>query len=944
MNEDTKKQVVDISKMNPEILYQTMCEVYSFIAIANLTQNKYHALRKEEHLNFGVDGNFDDLFERFLFTACSDDQKYLIEKLSRKNIIDLFSSGENEISFELRRKNAKGEFVWVELRGIKLENANLDTGDVWGIIILREIGNSLNSEQWLQRKYAPMLKGMHNVIALYKITSDNIFLIGASPDYFEFAKSTKKYVDMRQGLFHDEVSMSYYRKNQEALDGIFKKAALGEKISYVHSIEGKNDKTLWIKIEASKIDEHDGCPIYFAFLVDVTEQRVLQMELELERERYKLAIEVSDDAIFEYDIANDVFCAYGFGSGLEDYIAPYISKFHSVVRSAEYIHPDDVNSLLSIVCDGRDGVVEFRTRRHASNEYRWFRARSGARIVEKGKAVRVVGTFCDIDDLKRIKLENTRLQESEEFLNNALNKIVSDDYDYIICIDSENNGKYRLLYNGSGDFSQEDSDNIWRDSFTEKFMEYLQKESLPEDTAKLIPAVTLERIKTALERRNEYVLYFRIPKGIGIAYKQLYFSYFNSSKGIILLTCTDITKLREEEAYAKQVLMDALHNAQLANNTKTEFLSQMSHDSRTLLNAIIGITDIAKEKPVSLEEFNDYFEKINVSSNYLLSLINDILDVTQIETGRMMFDVQRFSMEKFLQEILAIIHPQAIKKGIDFTIVKGEELASLYFGDYLRINQILINLISNSLRFTSSGGTIKLKVSSRKIQDDVEEVVFVVADTGIGMSKEFMRGMYDPFERENSREKLNSEAGSGLGLAIVKNLTDLMGGVIEVESEPGKGTIFTVKLPLSLSQEIPIETKDVKNVANENHQALIGKQILLVEDNELNREICKTLLEFKGIIVDTAENGKVALEKFTACNEGTYSAILMDIQMPVMNGLETTAKIRELSRTDARKIPIIALTANAFETDKYKAQEVGMTAYLTKPLDKEALYRLLSES
>lgn len=393
---------------------------------------------------------------------------------------------------------------------------------------------------------------------------------------------------------------------------------------------------------------------------------------------------------------------------------------------------------------------------------------------------------------------------------------------------------------------------------------------------------------------------------------------------------------RSEQARQQQLLRDALASAKKANLTKSDFLSRMSHDIRTPINAIIGMSTIGQLKLDERQTVQDCFQNIDSSSNYLLSLINDILDMSKIETDKIELTYQLFDFNLLIDEINRIIYPQATAKPLAYAIHQKGHLEDYYLGDQLRTKQILLNLLSNAVKFTPKGKQICLEIEETSRNNGYAYLQFTVWDTGIGMSEAFMKKMFSPFEQE-SPGNARDNVGSGLGLAIVYNLVQLMGGTIQVASKKGEGSRFTVTLPFQLApaQAKKQLAKQTINTSNKSlpQDILQGQRILLVEDNLLNQQIAKTLLETYGAAVDVAQHGLEGVQCFQNQPPETYQAILMDIRMPIMDGLEATRIIRSLEREDAASIPILAMTANAFEEDKKKAYDVNMTGYLIKPLD-----------
>lgn len=409
----------------------------------------------------------------------------------------------------------------------------------------------------------------------------------------------------------------------------------------------------------------------------------------------------------------------------------------------------------------------------------------------------------------------------------------------------------------------------------------------------------------------------------------------------------EITMIREldqqmaEKKKQEQLLRDALKAAEEANEAKSQFLSRMSHDIRTPMNAIIGMSTIGQMYSDKKQKVEDCFQKIDFSSQYLLSLIDDVLDMSRIESGKMKIRQKEFDFYKLMDQMEGMISSQAEEQGIHFCIKYDQVQRQHYIGDELRLNQVLMNLISNALKFTPSGGDVLVTAKECFQEENHVTIQFSIKDTGIGISKEFLPKIYEPFEQEDAGSARN-RVGSGLGLSIVRNLVQLMGGTIEVQSAKGKGTQFFVTVPLQVSDKTKtIYPKKITATAIENSGRHKGKRILLVEDNELNQEIAKALLEEQGMIVDTAGDGEIAVRMFKDHEPLWYQMIFMDIRMPKMDGLKACTLIRESRKEDARTIPMIAMSANAFDEDKEEALLAGMNEYLVKPIDIRKLCEVL---
>ena len=405
----------------------------------------------------------------------------------------------------------------------------------------------------------------------------------------------------------------------------------------------------------------------------------------------------------------------------------------------------------------------------------------------------------------------------------------------------------------------------------------------------------------------------------------------------VLFAKQDITKIKQEELERQKILQDAMEEAKKANQAKSTFLFNMSHDIRTPMNAIIGFAALAERHAEEPEIIRNYMNKIKYSGDLLLGIINDILDLARIESGKSSLHLEPYCMYQGAGALYDMFQESMEHAGIDFDMQIDVQNPYIVC-DELRLNQIMINLLSNAKKFTPKGGKVWFLVNQvSEVNRGIARYQIIVRDTGIGISPEFLPRLFDTFERERTSATVGIQ-GTGLGLSIVKELVDMMGGSIAVKSEAGAGTEFTLYFEFPVSSKEKVEEREVvhmeKSVTN-------AKHILLVEDNELNQEIASVILQEAGFTVDLAEDGAVAVEKITQAEAGTYDLILMDIQMPNMNGYEATRKIRQIPEESKAKIPIIAMTANAFEEDKKNAFDAGMDGHIAKPIDIKELLREL---
>ena len=413
---------------------------------------------------------------------------------------------------------------------------------------------------------------------------------------------------------------------------------------------------------------------------------------------------------------------------------------------------------------------------------------------------------------------------------------------------------------------------------------------------------------------------------------------WNSAKDFFMQQEHSEQEYRKSLEQKNVALQLAVQRETKANLAKREFLFNMSHDIRTPMNAIIGFTALAQTHIDDRGQVEDYLKKISVSSQHLLSLINDVLDMSRIESGKVTLEAKPVHLPELVHELRDIVQAVVSEKDLSLTLdtvgVENEDVIA----DPLRLEQILINVLANAVKFTPDGGQIGLWI----VQKDTApagyaDFEFHIKDNGIGMSEEFQKHIFEQFARERT-STVSKIQGTGLGMAITKSLVDMMGGRITVKSEQGKGSEFTISLRFPIGEAKTEQTPPAAKAP-----AFTGKNLLVVEDNELNLEIASTLLKEAGFAVDTAENGKVAVEKVEAASADRYDLILMDIQMPEMDGYEATRRIRALPDTKKAALPIVAMTANAFEDDRKNALRAGMNGHIAKPLDIPKLFQVLSE-
>ncbi len=470
---------------------------------------------------------------------------------------------------------------------------------------------------------------------------------------------------------------------------------------------------------------------------------------------------------------------------------------------------------------------------------------------------------------------------------------------------------------------------------------YISERVHESDRAKMADVLSPARILEHLETDDRLDALYRTGQGDEAQFCQVTIVRAGSwdDGHRIVMGLRNVDRQIREELQQKELLEEALVRANKASEAKSAFLTNMSHDIRTPMNAIVGFTTLATNHIDQKDRVEEYLAKIQASSHHLLSLINDILDMSRIESGKASLDEQRSSIHEIMENLHTILQPEADERGITLKVDAGPEAEVPIICDKLKINQIFLNLLGNSLKFTAPEGVVSATVAEAPgAPAGCRRYRMVVEDTGIGMSPEFLKHIFDPFERERT-STISGIQGTGLGMAITKSLVDMMGGTIEVASTEGVGSRFTVMLTLreaDASGDLA-PTAPTRVVPSD---ALKGCHVLLVDDNLLNREIALTLLEDAGFEVECAVDGQMAVDMMAEPDADRFELVLMDIQMPVMNGYEAARAIRAL-KGPAATVPILAITADAFDTDRQKALDAGMDGHLPKPIEVDKLFAAL---
>ena len=569
-----------------------------------------------------------------------------------------------------------------------------------------------------------------------------------------------------------------------------------------------------------------------------------------------------------------------------------------------------------------------------------------------GKIVHIMGNIKLLREngelyYQRFLLDSTEQKQREkknERYQKELIQALSIDYNFV-CFFNLDTGMGTVLRNNMENGTVLNP-LLGREITIEESMElYIQNYVCEEDREIVRQASSREKLLEELLEKKTFYVNYRVERNGGKKYfqmKAVRAGSWNDSRGIVLGVCNIDEETRTEMQRLSQ-LEDALSQAKKASQAKSVFLSNMSHDIRTPMNAIVGFTNLAIAHIDQTEQVEEYLGKIKSSGNHLLNLINDVLDMSHIESGKMHIEEKLCSLPEIMNGLQNIVQADVNAKQLSLRIESVDVTDEEIYCDKLHLDQVLLNLLSNAVKYTDKGGSIYVRVTETPgTMKEYADYEFLVKDTGFGMSESFVAQIFEPFKREEN-STISGIQGTGLGMAITKNIVEMMGGTISVKSKKGVGSEFTVSFTFRINTgEKLIEKEEAMNPKEQLAEVHTGR-ILLAEDVELNQEIAATILGDAGFEVEIAGNGQIAVDMLRKSEPGYYQVILMDVQMPVMNGYEATKSIRALENRELASIPIIAMTANAFEEDKQEALKSGMNGHIAKPIDIEVLFGVLRE-
>ena len=638
--------------------------------------------------------------------------------------------------------------------------------------------------------------------------------------------------------------------------------------------------------------------------------------------------------IYYIDTETDRFVEY---SGSEEYDRLGLPKagddFISFSRNRfeEHIHPDDRERFLDrftkekvVESLDRTGTFTMTFRMLFGEDERYVHIKV-TRMIEKEQRHAVIG-LSSVDEQMRARAAYEKAH-SESITYSRVAQALAGDYFSIYEVDLEDDSF--VEYSSIDDYDMLGVEKEGTDFF-ETSRKNMERLMYHEDLDRFLRVFNRDRVLSIIERDGHFTTKYRLMVSGEPKYVSLKATLLNDSAGAHLIVgTTDIdAQMKREVEYQK--LMESART-----DVKNDFLANMSHDIRTPMNAIVGYTNIARSNLDDAELVRDSLDKIGSSSHFLLSLINDILDISKIESGKLVLSKERVDLEDVFRRIEDITLLQARNKSLnisyDHTSVKNTHVIA----DELRLEQVLINITSNAIKYTPDGKDVYLRAEEKDLGNGRILYRFMIKDTGIGISEDYLPHLFESFTREE-KTTVNRVQGTGLGLSISARIVEHMGGRIDVKSEPGKGSEFTVEVELERTEDDATDSVEEKPLED-----LTGKRILIIEDNDINAEIAAMVLSQFGMTSSVAVNGKEGLDVLEG-SEGEYDAVLMDIQMPVMNGYEATRAIRKLSGDYYRDLPIIAMSANAYDQDVRNCLEAGMNDHIAKPFQPEELIRKIA--
>lgn len=722
-------------------------------------------------------------------------------------------------------------------------------------------------------------------------------------------------------LWCNNVDLSYYEAYAEFVEQMNR----GEMSELEYAWNHQSRGVIFLQNHGKRNDEYkrgvrlEGC------CTDVTEQIEFKMHLR-ELDQYSdIANTLGDgfDNIYYVDINDNSFIEFNAQGVVKTLDAKNCSDFFAGFEQAleKVVYREDWEAVQEFI-DKEKLLRDLENDRAVSVSFRF--SFDGRLVYYRLKATRtpdsenhIVVTLENVDEEESAKAERKAIANRDMAVISGL----SDDFGCVVYVDYETLSEVHYRFDPMFDEMVPGWSKI--NNFGKRLEVLVDTVVHPSDRESFCAATEPAKVLDMVEREHMYFVNFRLQVNGEDIYYQIKFVKDENFKNHV------IAGFHSVDAETKREMAN-LEKAELANKAKSAFLFNMSHDIRTPLNAMIGFTDMAVKNIDDKAKALDCLNKSKLSSEHLLSLINDVLDMSRIESGKVELDLNPVNLGENGEDYVPMLRSLAEKKNVHFDFAQHDIQNRYVYVDFLRLNQVVINVVSNAVKYTPSGGSVTVDISQIPSEREGYGLYqIVIKDTGIGMSAEYQQHLFDEFSRERT-STVSKQQGTGLGLAITKRIIDMMEGSIEVDSKVGEGSKFTIRIPMRI-QEHPEDVEQVRFAHSEEEPVSFeGFKILVVEDNELNLEISKDILESAGVVVESAEDGSIAVERLKEKGPDYYDCILMDIQMPVMDGFEATRTIRQMFPD--KRIPIIALSANAFDEDRRKSFEAGMDGHLAKPI------------
>ena len=946
----TKKQLSKESLEYTEIA-NALSSNYECIYYVNTTDNSYRVFNSSgdfNKLNLTYPGKdfFKEMYDNLINLTYSDDRFILINFTDKEKLIQELKNGSYVTAIYRLIVENKPKYFRMKVAESKTDSDHI-------IVALENVDAEIKKEQDVQMQSMSIIQSLSDEYEL-------IYFVEAESGKYELHGSNSEYSNsiLRKRGFGDDFfkdcassidEFIYDLDRNEAREFFtreyFSHILKNSKTAFLDARCLVNGKPVWYrhKLVESK-DIHDKT-VFIIGISNIEEQKQQEIKKQMNDEIISILasyyssvyyIDLNTEKIIPYSKNDDTPLGFNeiFTQDLKfsDAFSKYVSEF---------VYEEDRDSLLR-TCSIKNIKNQLSTQKAFISNYR--NSISGITHYSEIKFVKV-GDIGDTPTAVVLGIAN----RDEEILNRFVDNRLYEDYLGIFYVNLEDD-RIRTIKQSKKTGLPDIKDNSVFSEIFELLAEYTTPEFYGECVHLLKSDDSLDYFKNANKREINFKSFTNqwrratifiverkdnIP--IGFIFTIMELDDQTANKIEYDAKIADQNAILEKQ----QILLEqSLANAEAANNAKTAFLNNMSHDIRTPMNAIIGFTELAKKDYKDSEKVKDYLSKLSTSSTHLLGLINNVLDMSRIESGKASLNEEVDNLTSIITYIHDILTPEVENKKQTFIIEANNILHENIFVDRLRLNRILLNMLSNSIKFTKEGGTISLTVNENASQTKgYANYEFIISDNGMGMNEEFLKIIFDPFTR--ARNSTNSGIqGTGLGMAITKNLVDLMNGTIDIESHENEGTKTVVRFTFAISE--PVEFKSSNSDASKNI-SLDGMKVLLVDDNDFNREIANLILTDKGIFVDEATSGKEAIEKVEHCNDDVYDLILMDIQMPEMDGYEVTKKIRSLSNKKLADIPIVAMTANAFEEDRQLSLKAGMNDHIAKPLNIQKLTAVLEK-